>query len=92
MPSLHYENTDQREIQAIRMEENMEIRCLKCTGILFKTVLLDDKGHTAIDMTTPAKRERDANDSFFRCQFCGAKNIVIDVKSPGGLLQSRIVR
>ena len=74
------------------MKESMEIRCLKCKGILFKTVLLDDKGHTAIDVTTPAKREHEENDSFFRCQSCGAKNIVIDAKSPHGLPQTRIIR
>ena len=70
----------------------MENRCLKCKRILFKKVLLDDKGHTAKDMTASAKLEHEENDRFFRCQFCGAKNIVIDTKSPDGLPQIRIVR
>ena len=70
----------------------MENRCLKCKGALFKKVLLDDKGHVAIDMTTPAKLEHEENDSFFRCQSCGAKNIVIDVRDSDGLPQIRIVR
>ena len=79
-------------MQAIKMEESMESRCLKCKGVLFKKVLLDDKGHTAIDMTTPAKLEHEENDNFFRCQSCGAKNIVINAEGPDGLPQIRIVR
>ena len=76
----------------MKIKARMKIRCLKCKHILFKTVLLDDKGHTAVDVTTPAKLDHEENDSFFRCQSCGAKNIVIDAKSPDGLPQIRIVR
>lgn len=72
-------------------EESMEVKCLKCNGILFKMVLLDDKGHAAIDETTPAEFEHEENERFFRCKSCGAKNIVIGTKSPHGLQQSKIV-
>jgi Zn finger protein HypA/HybF involved in hydrogenase expression len=69
-----------------------EIKCLNCNGILFKTVLLDEKGHQAMDVSTQLPLEHDETDSFFKCPHCSSKNVIIDVKSETGLPQFKISR
>jgi len=68
----------------------MEQKCLKCGGMLFKKVFLDDKGHMAMDADTKIDLESDGVDSFFRCPHCYAKNVIVDATSPHGLSQIRI--
>ena len=68
----------------------MEQKCLNCGGVLFEKVLLDDKGHTAMDVDTPLDMESDDEDRFFRCPHCSAKNVVVGATSSDGLSQSRI--
>ena len=68
----------------------IEVKCLKCGGVLFKKVFLDDKGHMAMDMNTKIDLESDEVDDFFRCPHCQAKNVVVDAISPHGLPQIRI--
>ncbi len=70
----------------------MEQKCLKCEGVLFKKVLLDERGHTAMDTETQLDIENDGVDHFFRCPHCDAKNVLTYVRSEHGLLQEKIVR
>ena len=63
----------------------MEQKCLKCGRVLFKKVLLDEKGHMAMDVNTPLDLESDDNEQFFRCPHCSAKNIVLSSTDPDGL-------
>jgi hypothetical protein len=68
----------------------IEVKCLKCGGVLFKKVFLDDKGHMAMDMNAKIDLESDGVDHFFRCPHWQAKNVVLDTTSPHGLPQIRI--
>lgn len=68
----------------------MDVNCLDCGGLLFKKGPLDDKGNWAMDVEAPATLEQDERDSFFRCQHCSAKNVVVDTSSPTGLPAMRI--
>ena len=70
----------------------MEQKCLKCEGVLFKKVLLDTLGHTAMDVETPLEIESDGIDQFYRCPHCKAKNIIVSDKSAHGVPQSRVFR
>ena len=70
----------------------MEQKCLKCEGVLFPKVLLDERGHTAMDAEAPLDIESDGVDSFYRCPHCGAKNVVAEYTSEYGLPQHKIVR
>jgi len=68
----------------------MEEKCRKCGKTLFKKVLLDEQGHTAIDESTPISLESDDKESFFKCPHCLAKNIVVSSTSQYGVPQLRI--
>jgi len=70
----------------------MEQKCLKCGGILFKKVLLDEKGHTAMDMSTKIDLESDGLDQFYKCPHCQTKNVIADVTRPDSPPQIRISR
>lgn len=70
----------------------MEQNCLKCGDVLFKKVLLDDKGHTAMDVNTPLDLQGEDGDQFFECPHCSAKNIVVEGTSSSGLPQLRVFR
>ena len=71
-------------------ERNMEEKCLKCGGVLFEKVYLDDKGHTAMNSNSKVRLESDGTDQFFRCPHCSAKNVVVQSTSPHGLPQLRV--
>lgn len=66
----------------------MEARCLKCGRVLFRQALLDDKAHRAMVDDTPI--DSDGVDKFYSCPHCGARNVIIEDKSPRGLPQWRI--
>ena len=68
----------------------MEEKCLKCGGVLFKKVPLDEKGHMAIDENTPLDLESDGNDRFFKCPHCSAKNVVKVTINTTGIEQHEI--
>lgn len=70
----------------------MEEKCLKCGGVLFEKVPLDDKGHMAMNADAPLELESDGVDNFFKCPHCSAKNVVVESSSPHGLPQLRISR
>jgi predicted RNA-binding Zn-ribbon protein involved in translation (DUF1610 family) len=70
----------------------MDVKCLSCNGLLFKKNALDDKGNWAMDPTYKLDLQHDKEESFFKCPHCGAKNIVIDSKSPTGLPALQIIR
>lgn len=55
----------------------MEIKCLKCGEILFRTVYLDNKGNMAIDHQGPKNYtlKNDGTDKYFECSKCKAKNV-----------------
>jgi len=68
----------------------MEEKCLKCGRTLFEKVPLDDKGHMAMNADAPLELESDGVDHFYRCTHCSAKNVVVESRSPHGLLQLRV--
>jgi hypothetical protein len=68
----------------------MQEKCRKCGAILFNKVLIDDKGHWAIDEKIPLALESEAGDNFFRCPACKAKNIVVSATSIHDLPQLKI--
>ena len=68
----------------------MHEKCRKCGAILFDKVLLDDRGHWAIDEKTPLNLESEAGVDFFRCPTCKAKNVVVSATSTHGLPQLKI--
>ena len=53
--------------------------------VLFKKVVLDDKGHMAMDVNTPLGLDSDGVDSFFGFPNCGVKNVIINVTSRHGV-------
>lgn len=65
-------------------------KCLKCGGILFERVLLDNKGHTAMDQKTALQLQTDEHGPYFKCPHCSAKNAVVHAGSSDGLPQTRI--
>ncbi len=69
-----------------------DVKCLSCRGLLFKANPLDDKGNWAMDPKFKLSLTQEANEAYFKCPHCGAKNVVIDSASPSGLPQIKIVR
>jgi hypothetical protein len=59
-------------------------------GYSVHKVLIDDKGHWAIDEKIPLALESEAGDNFFRCPACKAKNIVVSATSIHDLPQLKI--
>jgi hypothetical protein len=72
----------------------MEIKCLKCGEILFRTVPLDNKGNMAIDHKGPKNYtlKNDGTDEYFECSKCKAKNVIsLAPSKKNELPQSRII-
>jgi hypothetical protein len=69
----------------------MKELCRKCSGVLFDKVLLDN-GSIQINSETGSKvrLEREGEKMFFRCPYCGAKNVTIPCTSKDGLTQRKI--
>ena len=71
----------------------MEIKCLKCGEILFRTVPLDNEGNMAIDYKGPKNYtlKNDGTDEYFECSKCKAKNVTkYKLSKKNNLLQSWI--
>ena len=66
--------------------------CMKCGAVMFEKVRLDAEGHMAVNTATQAEMDQDEDDLYFRCQKCGAKNMVEMDLSPTGLPQLRFTR
>jgi predicted nucleic-acid-binding Zn-ribbon protein len=66
--------------------------CMKCGDVMFEKVRLDAEGHMAVSTATQAEMDQDEDDLYFRCQKCGAKNLVEMDLSPSGLPQLRFTR
>ena len=66
--------------------------CMKCGTVMFEKVRIDAEGHMAVNTATQAEMDQDEDDLYFRCQKCGAKNMVEMDLSPTGLPQLRFTR
>jgi len=68
------------------------IICLNCTEVLFEIELPSsaaDKGKTGSSKRCELEEEDDR--FFYRCPTCGAKNIVIETRTPSGFPQLTVV-
>jgi DNA-directed RNA polymerase subunit RPC12/RpoP len=59
-------------------------------GVLFKKVLLDNKGFVAMFSDKPLSLKSEGEKKFFVCPHCGARNIVMSSPPKEGVPQIRI--
>jgi hypothetical protein len=67
------------------------IVCLKCSEVLFE---MEPRRSPAGKKTHSPRRcelEEEGDLTFYRCPRCGAKNIVIETRSPSGFPQLTVV-
>jgi len=66
------------------------VSCEACGAVMFDTAVLDDKGHSAVEESTPIDFRSDDNGDYVECPACGAKNVVVFSTSQTGLPVFRV--
>jgi Zn finger protein HypA/HybF involved in hydrogenase expression len=73
----------------IQDEPKQEL-CLQCRNGLFAMALSDNGGGSSAGRGTLPQLETDGADCFYRCPYCGAKNVVVDERNIYGMPVVRI--